>query len=270
MLISPEPDALSFSSSPFPPESRNSANPFESITPVTGDASVLVVEDDPLISRWLCTELQASGYAPVSVSRGEEGLELLQARPFSIVLLDWKLPGCEGIEVLRTLRAQADRTPVFLMSAHAAVENRIFAFENGADDYLVKPFVFPELLARIRARLRRAWSGENMQWRLGDLTLHVGSRRVYRGGDEIPLTPREFDVLLYLVHHRAKVVTREMLRRDVWRAQHASASLDNSIDVHIAHLRRKIDAEHELKLIQTVRGKGFVADAPQPMGPAAN
>lgn len=259
MLISPEPDTLTPSSSPFLRESRNSANPFENVGSVQCGADVLVVEDDINLSRWLCDELHANGFNTVAAFSAAEGFAALESRQFSIILLDRGMPGCDGSELLNTLRESDDRTTVFVMSGFGSVEDRIFGFENGADDYLVKPFTFPELLARLRARLRRAWSGENMQWRLGDLALHIGTRRVYRGGQEIALTPREFELLLYLVHHRSKLVTREMLRRDVWRIARQSASLDNSIDVHIAHLRRKIDADRDVKLIHTVRGRGFLA-----------
>ena len=258
MLISPDSEAPSSSRIPFPLGSRDSANPFAHLGQAQCRPDILVIEDDKELSGWLSEKLQACDSNPVAVFSGEEGLDLLSTRRFALVLLDWRLPGCDGITVLRTLRARSDRTPIFLMSGFDAIEDRIFGFENGADDYLVKPFAFPELLARIRARFRRAWSGEERQWRIGDLTLDIESRRIDRAGREVALTPREFDLLLYLVQHRNEVVTREMLGREVWRVAQGSLSLDNGIDVHIAHLRRKIDAEHHVKLIHTIRGKGFM------------
>jgi DNA-binding response OmpR family regulator len=264
MLISPEPDVLTSLAFPFPSESGNSADPFGNIGQHDYRADVLVIEDSIEMSDWLSGQLRASGFNAVTAFNGEEGLSVLNFRSFAIILLDWQLPGCTGIDVLQTLRARDDRTPVFLMSGFGAIEDRISGFENGADDYLVKPFAFPELLARLRARLRRAWNGENLQWRLGDLALHVESRRVYRAAQEIALTPREFDLLLYLVQHQTKIVSRETLGRDVWRVAHQSASLHNAIDVHIAHLRRKIDAEHDVKLIHTLRAKGYMISEIRP------
>lgn len=259
MLIRTAGEVSTSSASPFPGWSKNSANPFGNYTQHDGRADVLVIEDNLETSDWLSRELQASGFTAVTAFSGEEGLTVLNSRSFAIILLDWRLPGCDGIEVLKTLRARDDRTPVFLMSGLDAIEERINGFENGADDYLVKPFAFPELHARIRARLRRAWNGENLQWRLGDLVLHVESRRVFRAEQEIALTPREFDLLLYLVQRQHTTVTRETLGSEVWRIARLTPSLANAIDVHVAHLRRKIDAMHDVKLIHTVRGEGFVA-----------
>ena len=264
MLISPDPDPVSSSTSPFPSQSWSSANPFEN-DGHERRSDVLIIEDNIEVAEWLCRELQASDFTAVVASSGEEGLAVLKNRSFAIILLDWRLPGCDGIEVLKTLRTRGDGTPVFVLSALDAVEERIWAFEWGADDYLVKPFAFPELLARIRARLRRAWN-ENMQWRIADLILHVETRRVQRAAQEIALTPREFDVLLYLVQHQRNTVTREMLTREVWRVERQTPSLDNSIDVHIAHLRRKIDSGQAVKLIHTVRGEGFVLSETDPAG----
>jgi DNA-binding response OmpR family regulator len=227
---------------------------------------VLVVEDDIDISRWLGGELRAAGYNVVEAFSGEEAQAILDWRSFAMILLDWRLPGCNGIEVLKALRARSDSTPVFMMSAFDAIEDRICGFENGADDFLVKPFAFPELLARIRSRLRRACHGENLQWRVGDLVLQIESRRVCRAGEEIALTPREFDLLLYLLQSQGNIVTRATIGHDVWRIPRQTPSLDNAIDVHIAHLRRKIDAGRDVKLIHTVRGEGYrVSEVPPAM-----
>lgn len=258
MSVSPVSGFSTVSSSPFSAESGNSANPFGSFGPHDCRADLLVVEGDFASADRLCGELRANGFQTVAAFSGEDGLAVLQARSFDIILLDWLLPRGNGLDMLRTLRAREERTPVFLTNTSDAVEDRILAFESGADDYLVKPFILPDLLARIRARLRRAWRGENMRWRLGELVLQAENRRVFRGEEEIALTPREFDLLLYLVQHQTQVVTREMLGREVWRAARHTPSMDNAIDVHVAHLRRKIHAGSEAKLIHTVRGEGFV------------
>jgi DNA-binding response OmpR family regulator len=259
MLISREPDVpASSSSSPFPSQGWSSTNPFGTASEHECGADVLVIEDDVHTAEWIDGRLRANGFNVVVAASGEEGLAVLAQRTFAIILLDWRLPGCDGIDVLRVRRACGDRTPIFVLSGFDAMEQRICAFENGADDFLVKPFAFPELLARVRARLRRASRGENMQWRISDLVLQVESRRVCRAGQEISLTPREFDLLLFLVLHHRTTVTREMLGREVWRVARQTPSLHNSIDVHIAHLRRKIDSGHDVKLIHTVRGEGFV------------
>ena len=251
------PSAVSFpSASPFAtmPAPHQTAVDIENRT----GPSVIVIEDDIDTSERVCRELQAQGFHPVAAFSGEEGLSVLNSQSFGLVILDWILPGCSGLSVLKTLRACGNRVPVFLVSMLDALENRVLGLENGADDYLVKPFAFPELFARMRAQLRRTLSDPNLPRQVGDLLLHLESRRVLRAGQEAALTPREFDMLLYLVQRRGTVVTRDMFARDVWRVTFRTPSLDNAIDVHVAHLRRKIDAEHDVKLIHTVRGEGFM------------
>jgi two-component system copper resistance phosphate regulon response regulator CusR len=171
------------------------------------------------------------------------------------------LPGRDGIEVLKTLRASGSKTPVLLLTARDAVEDRVLGLNAGADDYLVKPFAFAELLARVRALLRRVDSANPLRQQIGDLTLDVQTRRVVRGSREIALTPREFDLLAFLAQHHNETVTRQMIAREVWREPNRATPLDNVIDVHLAHLRRKLDEGEDVKLIQTVRGVGFVLRA---------
>ena len=171
------------------------------------------------------------------------------------------LPGRDGIEVLRTLRARGSKTPVLLLTARDAVDDRVLGLNAGADDYLVKPFAFAELLARVRALLRRVDSGNPLRQQVGDLTLDMQTRRVVRGSREIALTPREFDLLAFLAQHHDETVTRQMIAREVWREPNRATPLDNVIDVHLAHLRRKLDDGEDVKLIQTVRGVGFVLRA---------
>lgn len=151
------------------------------------------------------------------------------------------------------------KTPVLLLTARDAVDDRVMGLESGADDYLVKPFAFPELLARIRSLLRRtAPAAEPLRKTLADLVVDLEARRVWRAGKPIELTPREFDLLVYLLRQPGQVVSREMLAQEVWRETNRLTPLDNVIDVHVAHLRRKVDGERPVKLIQTVRGMGFM------------
>jgi two-component system copper resistance phosphate regulon response regulator CusR len=178
-----------------------------------------------------------------------------------VVILDWMLPGRDGIEVLKTLRASGSKTPVLLLTARDAVEDRVLGLNAGADDYLVKPFAFAELLARVRALLRRVDSANPLRQQIGDLTLDMQTRRVMRGSREIALTPREFDLLAFLAQHHNETVTRQMIAREVWREPNRATPLDNVIDVHLAHLRRKLDEGEDVKLNQTVRGVGFVLRA---------
>src|SRR6266498_1864136 len=219
---------------------------------------VLLIEDDPKTVRALASGLRGEGFEPVTAKTGEEGFFLLGRESFDVVILDWLLPGRDGIEVLKTLRSSGSKSPVLLLTARDAVEDRVLGLNAGADDYLVKPFAFAELLARVRALLRRAGDTETFRKQIGDLMLDIENRRVTRASQEIVVTPREFELLAYLLRHHGQTVTRQMLAKDVWREPHRATPLDNVIDVHVAHLRRKIDEGHRVKLIQTVRGVGFV------------
>ena len=219
---------------------------------------ILVIEDDPKTANAIRTGLRGEGYDAAVAKNGEDGLSLLNADTFDLVVLDWMLPGRDGIEILKALRARGTKTPVLLLTARDTIEDRVLGLDSGADDYLVKPFAFAELLARLRALLRRAGDAEPLKKQVGNLTLDVENRRVLRGSQEIAVTPREFDMLAYLVRHHGQTVTRQMLAKDVWREPHRATPLDNVIDVHVAHLRRKIDEGQGVKLIHTVRGVGFV------------
>ena len=222
---------------------------------------VLLIEDDAKTARALASGLSSEGFEPVMANTGEDGFFLLSRENFDFVILDWMLPGRDGIEVLRTLRARGAKTPVLLLTARDAVDDRVLGLNAGADDYLVKPFAFAELLARIRALLRRVDFANPLRQQIGDLTLDVQTRRVVRGSREIALTPREFDLLAFLAQHHDQPVTRQMIAREVWREPNRATPLDNVIDVHLAHLRRKLDDGEDVKLIQTVRGVGFVLRA---------
>ena len=219
---------------------------------------VLLIEDDAKTARALANGLRGEGFEVTTAKTGEEGFFLVSRESFDVVILDWMLPGRDGIEVLRTLRAGGSKTPVLLLTARDAVEDRVLGLNAGADDYLVKPFAFAELLARVRALLRRVDSGSALRQQIGDLTLYMQTRRVARGSREIALTPREFDLLMFLAQYHDQTVTRQMIAREVWREPNRATPLDNVIDVHLAHLRRKLDEGETMKLIQTVRGVGFV------------
>jgi two-component system copper resistance phosphate regulon response regulator CusR len=219
---------------------------------------MLIVEDDDKTASALQSGLQREGFSVALARTGEEGLSVLNAETFDLVVLDWMLPGRDGIEVLKALRARGAKTPVLLLTARDAVADRVLGFESGADDYLIKPFAFAELIARIRSLLRRVPAAEPLRRRLADLQMDLETRTVWRGDRRIELTSREFDLLAYLLRQPGQVVTREMLAKDVWRETKRATPLDNVIDVHVAHLRRKIDDGRATTLIQTVRGVGFV------------
>ncbi len=218
---------------------------------------ILIVEDEAMVAQALKEGLQREGYE-VSVARsGEEGYYLLDARSFDLVVLDLMLPGRSGLEVLATLRSRDRAIPVLILTARDTVEDRVIGLDTGADDYLVKPFAFPELAARIRALLRRGRVEQLSRLKVSDLELDVPGHRATRAGQDLDLTAREFELLEYLLRNQGRVVSREMLARDVWKEADRATPLDNVIDVHIARLRRKVDDAFEPKLIHTVRGVGF-------------
>ena len=219
---------------------------------------ILIVEDDPKTAQAIHTGLRTEGYEPEIASSGTEGIERLAAEAFDLVVLDWMLPGADGIEILQSLRKSPTRPPVILLTAKDAVEDRVIGLDSGADDYLVKPFAFAELLARLRALLRRSGNAPPLRRNVNDLHLDVRTRQAWRNDREIVLTPREFDLLACLVRFEGQIVTRQMLAREVWRETNRSTPLDNVIDVHIARVRKKVDEGTRLRLIHTIRGVGFL------------
>jgi DNA-binding response OmpR family regulator len=226
--------------------------------PVPDAPRLLVVEDEPKVARALRDGLEAEGYAVTTAHTGEEGFFLASSEAFDLLVLDLSLPGRDGLEVLQALRQKGLLIPVLILTARDAIEDRVSGLDHGADDYMVKPFAFPELLARVRALVRRGRGDQLVRLGEGDLTLDVVSRRVERGGEPISLTPREFELLEYLLRHRGTIVSREMVARDVWKETERGTPLDNVIDVHIGRLRKKVDAGSARRLIHTVRGVGFV------------
>jgi DNA-binding response OmpR family regulator len=219
---------------------------------------LLVIEDEPKVAHALQEGLQAEGYEVSLAATGEEGFFLASSRGFDLIVLDVMLPGRNGLEVLSTLRRQNMGTPVLILTARDAVEDRVAGLDAGADDYLVKPFAFPELSARIRALLRRGKSEPVASLTIGRLEVDPVTRTVMREGDRLELTVREFELLEYLVRNKGRVVSREMLARDVWKEPGRATPLDNVIDVHVARLRKKLDDPFAVKLLHTVRGVGFI------------
>jgi DNA-binding response OmpR family regulator len=219
---------------------------------------ILVVEDEQKMAGALREGLEADGYSVRVAHTGEEGFYLINAQPFDLAVLDVMLPGHDGFEILSTIRRRGIKTPVLLLTSRDAVEDRVRGLDIGADDYLVKPFAFPELLARIRVLLRRGKPAPDERFKVADLELDRGRRSVTRAGEAIELTPREFELLEYLFLNRGRVVSREMLARDVWKETARQTPLDNVIDAQIVRLRKKIDGQFEPKLLHTVRGVGFV------------
>lgn len=219
---------------------------------------ILVVEDEPKVGNALREGLESEGYEVTLTRTGEEGFFQASTRAFELIILDVMLPGRDGIEVLQTLRKQGMKTPVLLLTAKDAIEDRVLGLDAGADDYLVKPFAFAELNARIRALLRRNKTETEAGLTVGRLEVDPVRRTVLREGQRIELTAREFELLEYLARNHGRIVSREMLARDVWKETARATPLDNVIDVHIARLRRKVDDPFETKLLQTVRGVGFI------------
>lgn len=220
---------------------------------------VLVVEDDRKVAEALRAGLAAEGF-DVTVSRtGEDGYFRATTEPYDVLVLDLGLPGRDGLEILGGLRAQHLSVPVLVLTARDALEDRIAGFDRGADDYLVKPFAFAELVARLRALLRRGRPEQAVRLALADVELDPIARTVTRAGQLVDLTAREFDLLAFLLRHQGQVVSRDMLARDVWKEPSRGTPIDNVIDVHLTRLRRKIDIEGRPRLIHTIRGVGFCA-----------
>jgi DNA-binding response OmpR family regulator len=226
--------------------------------PAPGVPRVLVVEDEPKVARALREGLAGEGYDVVVSPTGEDGFFRAASEPFDLVILDRLLPGREGLEVLRALRQKGLLASVLVLTARDEVEDRVEGLDSGADDYMVKPFAFAELLARVRALLRRGRGDQLLRLAVADLVLDLPGRKASRGGEALELTNREYELLEYLIRHRGTIVSREMLARDVWKEPERGTPLDNVIDVHMVRLRRKVDQGRAVRLIHTVRGVGFL------------
>ncbi|MBU5340734.1 response regulator transcription factor [Caldifermentibacillus hisashii] len=222
--------------------------------------SILVVEDEEKIARVLQLELEYEGYNVEKAFDGNEALEKYRSQKWDLILLDVMLPGMSGIELLRKIRNNDPLTPVILLTARGSVADKVSGLDLGANDYVTKPFEMEELLARIRANLRLSLiqneTGESDWIKIGDLKVNEKSREVIRGNHTIELTPREFDLLLYLMKNRGQVLHREQILDAVWGYDFYGDT--NVVDVYIRYLRRKIDADQQLPIIHTVRGVGYM------------
>ncbi len=225
---------------------------------------ILIIEDEPRLAQAIKEGLEAEHYEAEVALSAEDGFFLAHAERFDLLILDLMLPGRSGLEALATLRQGGHTMPVLILSARDRVEDRVQGLDAGADDYLVKPFAFAELLARLRALIRRGRTDDRLRFKADDLELDLVTRKVMRTGEPVELTAREFDLLAYLLRAQGQIVSREMLARDVWREVQRATPLDNVIDVHIARLRKKIDDGHEVRLIHTLRGVGFMLSETAP------
>lgn len=218
---------------------------------------ILVVEDEHKIAEALKKGLEAEGYGVTLAVSGEDGYFCLTTAEFDLMLLDIMLPGRDGLEILKTIRSKGITTPVLLLTGRDTVEDRVLGLDSGADEYLIKPFAFPELLARIRLLLRRGRPETEHLLKASGLEINLLTHRAIRSGQALDLTVKEFELLTYLLRNQGHIVSREMLAQDVWQVRERSTPLDNVIDVSIARLRRKVDGPFENKLIRTLRGVGF-------------
>ncbi|HWQ56260.1 MAG TPA: response regulator transcription factor [Bryobacteraceae bacterium] len=224
---------------------------------------LLVVEDEKRIADFLCRGLQGAGYAVDAAGSGSEALGLIHAADYDLVILDLMLPDMDGLAVLEKIRNRKAGPPVLILSARGGLDDRVKGLEQGADDYLVKPFAFVELLARVRALLRRGQpAAERLQ--VADLTLDSVRRKVSRAGEAVDLAPKEFGILEYMMRNKGRPLSRTMIVEHVWDMDYDG--LTNIVDVYIRHLRSKIDDRYPQKLIQTVRGIGYMIEAPDAPG----
>lgn len=222
-------------------------------------AKLLIIEDDKAAAGSLKRGLEEAGYSVELVHDGEHGLQQAQAGDHDLWVIDIMLPGRDGLSVLKALREQGRSTPALILSALGKVDDRVEGLRAGGDDYMVKPYAFDELLARIEALLRRVrsfGSGPDTMLELADLKMDLLSRSVTRAGQEIDLQPREFRLLEYLMRHAGQVVTRTMLLENVW--EYFFDPQTNVVDVHISRLRQKIDKSFATPLLHTVRGRGYI------------
>jgi two-component system, OmpR family, copper resistance phosphate regulon response regulator CusR len=220
---------------------------------------ILLVEDERKVAKALQEGLEAESYSITVAHNGDEGLLRVTSEPFDLAVLDVMLPGRSGIELLSAMRTQGVKIPVLLLTSKDTLADRVLGLDAGADDYLIKPFAFPELSARIRALLRRGRiEPASAILQVDELRMDLVAHTVNRPGRTIELTAKEFDLLEYLLRNQGHVVSREMLARDVWKVAARDTSLDNVIDVHMGRLRRKVDEGSPKKLIHTLRAVGFV------------
>ena len=217
---------------------------------------LLVVEDERDLNRVIARRLEKEGYSVDRCFDGEEALDYLVAGEFDAVILDIMLPKYNGLEIVRRMRAAKNQTPVLFLTAKDSVSDRVAGLDAGAEDYLVKPFAFEELLARIRVMTRKSAGNHTNIFEIADLSMDVAAHTVTRGGQSIALSAKEFDILEYLLRNKELVLSREKIENHIWNFDYAGGT--NVIDVYIRYLRKKIDDPFTQKLIHTIRGKGYV------------
>lgn len=217
---------------------------------------ILIAEDERDLNRLIKKRLKESGYSVDACFDGEEVLDYLQCAEYDALILDIMMPKMDGIAVLRRLRERENAIPVLLLTAKDSIEDRVTGLDAGADDYLVKPFAFEELLARLRVLLRKPVTQKSSVLRVADLSLHMNTRQVFRGDKEIRLSSKEYALLHYMMQNAGVVLSRDKLEQHVWDYDFSGGS--NVIDVYIRYLRKKVDEGYENKLIHTVRGHGYI------------
>ena len=217
---------------------------------------LLVVEDQKDLNKIIAKHLTAEGYSVDSCFDGEEALDYIDMADYDGIILDIMMPKMDGLAVLRQMRAEGNDTPVLFLTARDAVEDRVEGLDTGASDYLIKPFAFEELLARIRAMTRKASGIQSSTFTAADLVMDTAAHTVTRGGRDITLSAKEFALLEYLLRNKGKVLSRTMIENNLWNFDYAGGT--NAVDVYIRYLRKKIDDDFEQKLIHTVRGSGYI------------
>lgn len=222
---------------------------------------VLVVEDEHKLAGVLKRGLEEQGYAVDVAYDGDEGLGLAEAEPYDLIVLDVLLPKLDGFALCRRLRAQGRHMPILMLTARDAVDDRVAGLDSGADDYLIKPFAFRELLARVRAMLRRNGLSKDPVLRLADLEVDTVTHEVRRAGRVVELTSKEYAVLEYFMRHPNQVLTRTQIAEHVW--NYDFVAMSNVVDVYVRYLRRKLDDDHEPRLLRTIRGTGYQLKAPK-------
>lgn len=217
---------------------------------------LLVVEDEKSLNALITSMFKKEHYSVDSCLRGDEAEDYLRCAEYDAIILDIMLPGKSGLDILRDMRTNGNKTPVLLLTAKDSISDRVSGLDAGADDYLVKPFAHDELLARIRVLIRRNSGSTTNIYTLGDLTVNCDTRQASRNGNNIELSGKEFDILEYLIRNKNKVLSRDKISQHIWNYDYEGGS--NVVDVYIRYLRRKIDDNYETKLIHTVRGAGYV------------
>ncbi len=219
---------------------------------------ILVVEDEKLLNEMITKTLVKEGYSVDNCFDGEDALHYLKMGEFDAVVMDIMMPKINGLEVVKRMRAANDATPVIFLTARDSIEDRVSGLDSGAEDYLVKPFAFAELLARIRAMTRKRTGNETNEFSVGELVLNTKTKAVRRGEHTIALTAKEYEILEYMIHNKGIILSREKIENHVWNFDYSGGT--NVVDVYIRYLRKKIDDPYEKKLIHTIRGFGYVLD----------